>query len=113
MKAANFVRCGDVAVDSDSKCIITWSWSIKLILLLLITDPKTFAFVKLYEGLSKEDQRVVIKELKELLKAVKASYVPQEFAVVCQSLDSAFSHLHVYISYSIHLIGLTCCFSDE
>ncbi len=58
----------------------------KLILLLLNTDPKTFAFVKLYEGLSKEDQRVVIKELKERLKAVKASYVPQEFAVVCQSL---------------------------
>ncbi len=72
---------------------------------MLITDPKTFAFVKLDKGLSKEDQRVVIKELKELLKAVKASYVPQEFAVVCQSLvlcDTAYSHLHVYILYSIY-----------
>ncbi len=48
----------------------------------LNTDPKTFAFVKMNEDVSsKEDRRVVIKELKEKLKADE---VPEEFAVVCQ-----------------------------
>ncbi len=52
-----------------------------LTLLPLNTDSKTFAFVKMNEDVSKEDQKVVIKELKEKLKADE---VPEEFAVVRQ-----------------------------